>query len=249
MSKPVSNSDVEDVLSSIRRLVGDNRTQGASEVTPETPGRLMLSPQLRVSESGVLRLEPTDAVHLPDDRENRPDDMMATGGAVDAEDQQVAASTYVEVASVGDAGGQGEVSDHPETPRRAVDELTAKIAELETAIAKTSDQWEPDGASKDDYAGTESAGMAWPDTADLDATGAPVRDPDTPEDVDAALADVQGAKSPGDDQLLDEEALRDLVAEIVRSELQGALGERITRNVRKLVRREIHRALVARDLD
>jgi len=48
---------------------------------------------------------------------------------------------------------------------------------------------------------------------------------------------------------LDEEALRDLVTEIVRQELQGALGERITRNVRKLVRREIHRALAAQDLD
>ena len=32
-------------------------------------------------------------------------------------------------------------------------------------------------------------------------------------------------------------------------ELQGALGERITRNVRKLVRREIQRALTAQDLE
>lgn len=52
-----------------------------------------------------------------------------------------------------------------------------------------------------------------------------------------------------DEDVLDEEALRDMVAEIVRQELQGALGERITRNVRKLVRREIHRALATQDLD
>ena len=52
-----------------------------------------------------------------------------------------------------------------------------------------------------------------------------------------------------EDQFLDEEALRDLVTEIVRAELQGALGERITRNVRKLVRREIHRAMTAQDLE
>lgn len=51
-----------------------------------------------------------------------------------------------------------------------------------------------------------------------------------------------------DPTLIDEEMLRDLVSEIVRQELQGALGERITRNVRKLVRREIHRALSAQDL-
>ncbi|WP_298678911.1 hypothetical protein [uncultured Lentibacter sp.] len=53
----------------------------------------------------------------------------------------------------------------------------------------------------------------------------------------------------GDETLLDEDMLREMVAEIVRQELQGALGERITRNVRKLVRREIHRALIAQDLE
>ncbi len=50
------------------------------------------------------------------------------------------------------------------------------------------------------------------------------------------------------EDFLDEESLRALVADIVREELQGALGERITRNVRKLVRREIQRALAAQDL-
>ncbi|EEB84877.1 hypothetical protein [Roseobacter sp. GAI101] len=53
----------------------------------------------------------------------------------------------------------------------------------------------------------------------------------------------------GPEEFLDEAMLRDLVSEIVRSELQGVLGERITRNVRKLVRREIHRALTAQDLE
>ena len=48
---------------------------------------------------------------------------------------------------------------------------------------------------------------------------------------------------------IDEDALRDLVAEIVRQELQGTLGERITRNVRKLVRREIYRILASEDFD
>ena len=52
-----------------------------------------------------------------------------------------------------------------------------------------------------------------------------------------------------DEAFLDEESLRELVADIVREELQGALGERITRNVRKLVRREIHRALTAQELE
>ncbi len=50
------------------------------------------------------------------------------------------------------------------------------------------------------------------------------------------------------DVVLDEESLREMVSGIVRQELQGTLGERITRNVRKLVRREIYRALESRDL-
>lgn len=49
--------------------------------------------------------------------------------------------------------------------------------------------------------------------------------------------------------VLDEEDLRPIVARMVREELQGELGERITRNVRKLVRREILRALAARDAE
>jgi cell pole-organizing protein PopZ len=52
-----------------------------------------------------------------------------------------------------------------------------------------------------------------------------------------------------EDSLIDEEALRELVSEIIRQELQGTLGERITRSVRKLVRREIARALAGRDLE
>lgn len=52
-----------------------------------------------------------------------------------------------------------------------------------------------------------------------------------------------------DDQILDEDFLRDIVSEIVRRELQGDLGERITRNVRRMVRREIQRALALKEFD
>lgn len=48
---------------------------------------------------------------------------------------------------------------------------------------------------------------------------------------------------------MDEEALRDIIAEVVREELQGDMGVRITRNVRKLVRREIRLALAAQDIE
>ncbi len=48
---------------------------------------------------------------------------------------------------------------------------------------------------------------------------------------------------------LDEDALRTLVSDVVREELTGPLGERITRNVRKLVRREIYRILSSKEFD
>ena len=78
------------------------------------------------------------------------------------------------------------------------------------------------------------------EVAPTEATAAPQDDT-----ADAARAALFGS----DDDVLDEEALRELISDIVREELQGALGERITRNVRKLVRREIHRALAAQDLE
>ncbi len=271
--------------------------------------------------------------------------------------------------------------------------LSAKIQALEAAIAETPDQWEPDGASADDYAGTEVDGLAWqqdeprdpesqdseeleeienagemseapgdldgwsePDEA-VNVDAAPDDDTTEPEaqgeeddldtsapadtawgdetgaesaqtgdvdhavdvDVEEALADsivaeilpaedmgdpeafeldnaAQTASDPfdaaepashetisdaepleveadvadhvfsgfeveevddvdtdeelmGADAFLDEDMLRELVSQIVRQELQGALGERITRNVRKLVRREIHRAMTTQELD
>ena len=85
----------------------------------------------------------------------------------------------------------------------------------------------------------------------LDATDIPenfvAEEPRSGEEADS-VGTMGDFMADGDD-VLDEDALRDLVADIVRQELQGALGERITRNVRKLVRREIARALASQDLD
>ena len=75
----------------------------------------------------------------------------------------------------------------------------------------------------------------------------------------AANAEVEAATAVEDadrfsvfdaeETVVDESALRELIATIIREELQGALGERITRNVRKLVRSEIHRALTSREFE
>jgi len=70
----------------------------------------------------------------------------------------------------------------------------------------------------------------------------PVKEAAKPEaEKDDIFADDEG--------VFDETVLRDLVRDLIREELSGTLGERITRNVRKLVRAEINRALTARDFD
>ncbi len=81
-----------------------------------------------------------------------------------------------------------------------------------------------------------------PETSAADPLG------DTP---DTALDDEDSTINfaEQDDSILDEDTLRDLVSQMVREELQGELGDRITRNVRKLVRREIQRALASREFE
>ncbi|MEP0154468.1 hypothetical protein [Pseudophaeobacter sp.] len=168
---------------------------------------------------------------------------------------------------------EAEVAE-PETDEldgsQRVSAVVQKIAELEAKVARSTGQWEPDGASSDPYAGTNIETLEWQDhtdEADIEveaeseaevATGQ-VPQPESGAEAEfdaAALAEEAVTRATmdalGDDaaeeSYLDEESLRELVADIVRSELQGALGERITRNVRKLVRREIQRALAAQDL-
>ncbi|MBK0328672.1 hypothetical protein I5535_15380 [Rhodobacteraceae bacterium F11138] len=88
--------------------------------------------------------------------------------------------------------------------------------------------------------------------------GAPVSVPDV-HDCEADVDPIPTFADDGPDMAVwdltekdiasDQDALRDMVAEVVRQELRGELGERITRNVRKLVRRELDRVLSAREWD
>ena len=64
--------------------------------------------------------------------------------------------------------------------------------------------------------------------------------------VDAAAGDAAAGE---DGFAYEEQVLRELVRDIIREELQGGLGERITRNIRKLVRAEIARAMATQALD
>ncbi|MGV8986673.1 MAG: hypothetical protein ACOH2H_10345 [Cypionkella sp.] len=52
-----------------------------------------------------------------------------------------------------------------------------------------------------------------------------------------------------EDNIFSEQVLRELVRDLIREQLQGDLGERITRNIRKLVKAEIARAMAVQALE
>ena len=83
----------------------------------------------------------------------------------------------------------------------------------------------------------------------VQSTYAALREELTQEDEPEAAALPDGSEPLFDDATIDEATLREIVGQMVRAELRGALGERITQNVRKLVRREIQRALMGQDFD
>lgn len=128
--------------------------------------------------------------------------------------------------------------------------LEDRIAELEAAVGAVPDEWEPDGSEQPDQ---ETPREFIFQHRPLSLAGFEVERADPQEQgAQAALSAADEADEVdivGGEARIDEEALRDLVAEIVRQELQGELGQRVTRNIRKLVRREVHRALLSRDLD
>jgi len=152
-------------------------------------------------------------------------------------------------------------------------ELVATIAELEAAVGDDSDDFEPDGSE------TLSQTIEWPgaavealperdvpdaveveDVPEAESGTAHASEDENATDITEASNDAdEGIDEYGDDDLdglleaegvvIDEAALREMVAEVVREELTGPMGERITRNVRKLVRREIYRILSSQDFD
>ncbi|WP_298842799.1 hypothetical protein [uncultured Roseobacter sp.] len=244
MSNPVTNSQVEDVLSSIRRLVSDNK-RGNTPQADESQ-RLVLSPQQRVG--SAVSDEPAPQLNTTSDRTVL---TLMPEDAIRQTPQDDADLPVPEFIRHNNGAAQSD-------SRRATSSLADKIAALETAIAGRSEQWEPDGDGRDAYAGTRAPSVSLQSTVDLDGTGAPLADSGMPMTPVASVGDETHApagaapaqsRAQGEEQVLDEAALTALVSEIVRRELQGDLGERITRNVRKLVRREIMQALATRDLD
>ena len=134
-------------------------------------------------------------------------------------------------------------------PSRPVENggLEATIAQLETALSTPveEEEWVPEEPDHFDEA-------EWAISASADDGGAePEPDPTDEEPVLPSETQDPAAELAAffqDDMPRDREALRELIVQVLREELSADTGERITRNVRKLIRREVKQILAARDL-
>jgi len=270
MSDPVSNAEIEDVLSSIRRLVsgesGAANSSGSTQETPEKPiPKLVLTADFRVPnppEENPDNSAEHSEEHTPEGSESDcPDDTQETSNEPQEKTAEANILSEINAANEDQAPEIQAVyaaEDDYQEPAQEMS-LVDKIADLEAAVGNQNGEWEPDGSSFQEDPDAEQI-LTEPVQPWIDSTVhelGPEQSDQAIQDAEIIYDDDQGADDQTSDDdsfedadgVIDEETLRDMVSEIVRQELQGALGERITRNVRKLVRREINRTMAARDFD
>lgn len=267
MSDPVTNVDVEDVLASIRRLISqdsveewqdtsqskDHKGQPAVQEDEDRTSRFLLTPALRI-------------VGADDTASNQPEDTSSVLPKQSLSlDRYAVSEGVVKDAETPETTEDLDLSEVIEEHVRHAT-MKATIAELEAAICDQEDDYEPDEGEPEpstplwfqSYAKAEQelyAGRSVPPIhAELRSEikvgsslqPAEMSGSEALDEVAESPTETAGrnlAEIPDNSVAIDEEALRELVIGMVRSELQGALGERITRNVRKLVRREIYRVM------
>ena len=306
MSERLSSVEIEDVLSSIRRLVSEDLRPGAKPAEAAVPAPSVPP----VAEVGKLVLTP--AHRIQGEAEASPGGFSSIRGRAAApayeEDAEVPATPpsgnhdWFDFAAP--AAGAAPAEVRPEDPgapmvemaepeadvaKAAVTELSTPAVEEAVAGAGADDavlpvemtepedvlsgpaaqaegaDWLPedepaaapvadDASMADHLAASEPVAEATQAVADqdwADAAEAEIRRELEAEAEASVFARFDAAEEmdAAGEPVFDEEMLRDLVRDIIREELQGALGERITRNVRKLVRAEIARALAVRDFE
>ncbi|MDG4648528.1 hypothetical protein P6F26_08725 [Roseibacterium sp. SDUM158017] len=181
-------------------------------------------------------------------REWRGDDEIEASGVA------AAAGTADDADDLEEQGGNAfspaydpdEATDLPE-PRAAGDEAEDGRDEVAEAARPTAAGDDPVSSAVSE--GLQDAALRLAGIMSVVQAAEDAAAPDRAEADDGG--DALGLDLAGEEEedFLDEDTLRRIVAEVVREELQGALGERITRNVRKLVRREIRLILAADELD
>jgi cell pole-organizing protein PopZ len=267
MSEQMNSVKIEDVLSSIRRLVSEEHRPKPRALRGMVPlaeaalaDKLILTPSLRVAEAA----DPVEG--------DPPDAGMAAFAEPDAEAEAVivdlaarlggAAEPEAGVAEEVLAGQSGrdedsllsdpapDVAEMDEAERVMVDAMPVVIedAEVVAEVVAGAVVAEAGAAGQEGPAAGPAAEPAVPEFVHRARHGnenaAVAEGPPVAESTPADTAKAAEAEA----ESIDEETLREIVREVLREELQGMFGERITRNVRKLVRSEIARALSAQGI-
>lgn len=183
----------------------------------------------------------------------------------DAEVDTSEADVMAEIADADDAQSKEEAQAFEDAAfDDGADDATELADDLEED-ASSEDDVVTDEVVADDMAGDDVSDDAENASEEVSEDADPAADPTHEEPVpipvfsgrairDDAVEDL-GEETPpfsfpeAEDGILDEETLREIIVDVVREELQGVLGQRITRNVRKMVRREVRLALAAEDLE
>ncbi|MGL6211707.1 MAG: hypothetical protein ACRC14_17940 [Paracoccaceae bacterium] len=266
MSEPLSSVEIEDVLSSIRRLVSEDLRPVPRGVPALGGEKLLLTPALRVVSEAPVVAQPEAVVELevvaePEaafepvaeapmvEVEDEPDAVSSIEQVVATVSAAVAAQPQEWESETGDASPSAEwedqVWDDPEPV--VVDDAPTEDVSSEPPAPEVVEVWAQEDSGEafvfqhQEVAPPPAADPDWVDEAEAEVI-AGLREPSpaaTTFDPDDDLAEMT----------FDEEVLRDLVRDLIREELQGTLGERITRNIRKLVRAEVARALAMQEFD
>jgi hypothetical protein len=293
MSGSMNTNDIEDIVSSVRRLVSvDARPRTISRDLGQD--RLVLTPALRVMADETADVSPLILSVPVQDEAPAPFDPVSLldAGSLSDATQTFEAEWEEELWSEPEpplselALGAEEAELVTETPRfqhfrQPEPEPEALISEPEPLLSELAPVVEEAEAIAEAVAEPENAApaAAFSDLPEDEAPFVEVGDDwldsdpaqSAPSDaavmeslVDRAAADMQAnrpdvLKLSAEDMLidvdgnpltvLDEAALQEIIRQLIREELKGVLGERITQSVRKLVRAEINRALAAHALD
>ena len=303
MSDAMSSVEIEDVLSSIRRLVAQdlrpaprppmgvqtapqNGLQSGLQSAPQIVSKIVMADKLILTPAlRVVRSEPEGPpprLHLgPAHMTLQPDVVTKLSQAVDSQ----ALDWESETGETGpEADGldwssftfarrslaetwAAQVPADPDETVLAAEAAAEAVLDPAARVTVAEALIEPAGETLSD-AGDEPTAEMLPDPAMT--AYAPVVSQDSiaaePSSDDVGWADVAEAEALADlaeppvaevisgpeqeeDNIFSEQVLRELVRDLIRAELQGDLGERITRNIRKLVHAEIARAMAVQALE
>lgn len=277
MAEPLSSHEIEDVLSSIRRLVAQDlkpADRAKLAAVADISQKLVLTPENRVEDRGdapkfVTVRRPTRRPAFPAIEEVLPAMDAAAGGSPDTAPVRDQKSDWSLGAPADFIAPQpapftlepsARLSDI--SPHEFVGEYTAENTEVVGNAKQTAPDWHDDAddltpaevqANGPAVDGTIEPDTAWADEAEARVIAELAGEAVQETVVEAAHAAFRkpsfsnGIKA--QDVMVDEQALRSLVQTIFREEMAGPMGERITRNIRKLVRAEVGRMLAAHDLE